>query len=149
MQVLKKILSTPSSWSYDNHHIKSAAALSPTLKNANVTCTPAGTKVKRMLAIISLPLIPVLTTGFPREKYLGGMARFTRECMKSMSGCFCALGGWLARHHEPCCSVSAHAFSCNVQSCWLQCRMQRQQGQATAVQHRGTATQRPYMSWDL
>lgn len=35
--------------------------------------------------------------------------------MKSMSGCFSALGGWLARHHlKPCCSVSANAFSCNT-----------------------------------
>ena len=40
--------------------------------------------------------------------------------MKSMSGCFSALGGWLAQHHlKPCCSVSANAFSCTAHSYWL------------------------------
>lgn len=101
MHAFKPILSTSPSWSCNNRRSKATAALPPTFKNANVTCTPAGIKVKRMSAIISLPLIPVLTTGFPREKIFGQRGTFhERECMKSMSGCFSALGGWLARHHE-------------------------------------------------
>lgn len=77
IQNVKDFLSsTVSSQSYYDHHMKSAAAVSPTLKNANVTCNPAVIKVERMLAIISLPLISVLTTGFPREKIFGLQGTF-------------------------------------------------------------------------
>lgn len=55
--------------------------------------------------------------------------------MKSMSGCFSVLGGWLSWHHKPRCSVSANAFLCNVQKCLVLV----QDADAPRISHSGGA----------
>lgn len=89
-----------------------------------------------MSAIISLPLVPALTTGFPREKYLSSKAHFTGECMKSISGCFSAL------HHKLLPSESVIYFSCSESLAW--CRDVKN----ISVPHPAEfhPTQRPYMN---
>ena len=100
-------------------------------------------KVKRMLVIISLPLIPELTTGFSRQKYLGSKACLKKGCMKSMSGCFSDLGGWLAMHLKPCSNVSAEV-PCNIQNSWSLGREEQRISQAALDLN--AQTEGPYMN---
>lgn len=119
------------------------------LKNANVTCSPAGIEVKRMSAIIWLPLISVLTTGFPREKKKYWAVRHVSQesAREAWVALFFILGGWLAQYHEPC------LYQLMLRHVMLLALIPDPEGSRdvtqSAAELRGTAVQRPYMNWVL